>query len=73
MDEKKSNIVSLSYKKTESNLKSRKKYLTLEQRVQELEDEVFRVIDQLIELEHKSHLQGKYIWKLLDQLKSRND
>lgn len=70
--EQKSKIVSLNQKRTDSQRSVRKKYLPHEDRTTELETEMIRLLDIVIELEGRMQHQEKFLQKLMHLLRTQN-
>ncbi len=71
-----SDIVSLSHKRKENQRQLRKKYLTNDERILELEQDMVRVIDMLMEIENTLHSHAsilKTVTKILAEATRHNN
>lgn len=58
-------VVSLQTRKADNNKRVRKKYLTVEERLSELEVDMLRVVDMSIELQEQVDTNSRIIRKLI--------
>lgn len=64
-----SKIVSLEHIRKEQNKKARKAFLSPQERIGELEQDVLRLVEFSLELEERLNSQASFIRKLLDRLR----
>ena len=69
---RKSNITALGTVREEQNRVLRKKYLTPEERLGELEADVFRLIEHSLELQERGDSTSNMLRKILRLLRRRN-